>query len=33
MKMSRSHAGALAVVEGDELIGVLSEADLVTAIA
>lgn len=32
-KMSRCHIGALAVLEGDELVGVLSEADLVTAIA
>jgi len=33
MRMSRSHVGALAVLEGDELVGVISEADLVTAIA
>ena len=33
VKMSRSHIGALAVVDGDELVGVLTEADLVTAIA
>lgn len=32
-KMSRSHIGALAVLDGDELVGVLSEADLVRAIA
>jgi CBS domain-containing protein len=32
-KMSRSHVGALAVVESGELVGVISEADLMTAIA
>jgi CBS domain-containing protein len=32
-KMSRSHVGALAVVESGELVGVISEADVVTAIA
>lgn len=32
-KMSRNHVGALAVMASGELVGVISEADLVTAIA
>jgi len=32
-KMSRNHVGALAVLDEGTLVGVLSEADLVTAVA
>jgi len=32
-KMARNHVGALAVLEEGELVGMISEADLVTAIA
>lgn len=32
-KMARHHVGALAVLEEGELVGVISQADLVTAIA
>ena len=32
-KMARSHVGALAVLDNGELVGILSEADLVVAIA
>ena len=32
-KMARNHVGALAVLEEGELVGIISEADLVTAIA
>jgi CBS domain-containing protein len=32
-KMARGHVGALAVLDNGELVGVISEADLITAIA
>jgi len=32
-KMARNHVGALAVLDEGELVGVISEADLVTAVA
>lgn len=31
--MSRGHVGALPVIDGGELVGVISEADVITAIA